>query len=176
MARKFYTCIIVPDASQQLHKLRVPIQALYVCAGIGLLSFFVAVGLGFHYLGMASRMETLQSLEAENAKLKVDTRQLRLATTQLSRQVAALESEAEIITKAIQEDPLLRRLGGTREIEVDVRLITATNHDLEKQVKEGTFREDLYYRLSVLPLRLPPLCGRHGNARVISRLSSGVCR
>ena len=113
MARKFYTCIIVPDASQQLHKLRVPIQALYVVAGVGLLSFFVAVGLGFHYLGMASRMETLQSLEAENAKLKVDTRQLRLATTQLSRQVAALESEAEIITKAIQEDPLLRRLGGT---------------------------------------------------------------
>ena len=113
MARKFYTCIIVPDASQQLHKLRVPIQALYVVAGVGLLSFFVAVGLGFHYLGMASRMETLQSLEAENAKLKVDTRQLRLATTQLSRQVAELESEAEIITKAIQEDPLLRRLGGT---------------------------------------------------------------
>ena len=113
MARKFYTCIIVPDASQQLHKLRVPIQALYAVAGVGLLSFFVAVGLGFHYLGMASRMETLQSLEAENAKLKVDTRQLRLATTQLSRQVAALESEAEIITKAIQEDPLLRRLGGT---------------------------------------------------------------
>lgn len=113
MARKFYTCIIVPDASQQLHKLRVPIQALYVVAGVGLLSFFVAVGLGFHYLGMASRMETLQSLEAENAKLKVDTRQLRLATTQLSRQVAELESEAEIITKAIQEDPFLRRLGGT---------------------------------------------------------------
>ncbi|HET9218018.1 MAG TPA: M23 family metallopeptidase [Terriglobia bacterium] len=113
MARKFYTCIIVPDASQQLHKLRVPIQALYAVAGVGLLSFFVVVGLGFHYLGMASRMETLQSLEAENAKLKVDTRQLRLATTQLSRQVAALESEAEIITKAIQEDPLLRRLGGT---------------------------------------------------------------
>jgi murein DD-endopeptidase MepM/ murein hydrolase activator NlpD len=113
MARKFYTCIIVPDASQQLHKLRVPIHALYAVAGVGLLSFFVAVGLGFHYLGMASRMENLQTLEAENAKLKVDTRQLRLATTQLSRQVAALESEAEIITKAIQEDPLLRRLGGT---------------------------------------------------------------
>ena len=112
MARKFYTCIIVPDASQQLHKLRVPIQALYVTAGIGLLSFFVAVGLGFHYMGMASRMENLQALEAENAKLKVDTRQLRMTTTQLSRQVAALESEAEIITKAIQEDPLLRKIGG----------------------------------------------------------------
>ena len=112
MARKFYTCIIVPDASQQLHKLRVPIQALYVLAGIGLLSFFVAVGLGFHYIGMASRMENLQSLEAENAKLKVDTQQLLLTTTQLSRQLEALETEAETITRAIQDDPLLRKLGG----------------------------------------------------------------
>ena len=113
MARKFYTCIIVPDASQQLHKLRVPIQALYGLAGLGLLSFFVVVGLGFHYIGMASRLETLYTLQAENEQLKVDTRQLRLATTQLSRQVAELESEAEIITKAIQEDPILRKLGGT---------------------------------------------------------------
>lgn len=111
MARKFYTCIIVPEASQQLHKLRVPIAALYVLAGIGLLSFFVVVGLGFHYIGMASRMENLQTLEAENAKLKVDTRQLLLTTNQLSRQVAVLESEAENITRAIQEDPVLRKLG-----------------------------------------------------------------
>jgi len=117
MARKFYTCIIVPDASQQLHKLRIPTQALYVLAFIGLLSFFVAVGLGFHYIGMASRVGALRTLEAENAKLKVDTLQLRLTTSQLVRQVAILESEAEIITKAIQEDPLFRKLsppmGGT---------------------------------------------------------------
>src|SRR5262245_7953223 len=112
MARKFYTCIMVPDARQQLHKLRVPIQAPYIVAGRGLLSFFGAVGFGFRYIGMASRMENLQTLEAENAKLKVDTRQLLLTTTQLSRQVAALETEAEIITRAIQDDPLLRKLGG----------------------------------------------------------------
>ena len=112
MARKFYTCIIVPDASQQLHKLRIPIQALYILAGIGLLSFFVAVGLGFHYIGMAARMANFRTLEAENAKLKVDTRQLLLTTTRLEKQVAALESEAENITKAIQNDPLLRKIGG----------------------------------------------------------------
>ena len=110
MARKFYTCIIVPDASQALHKLRIPIRALYVLAAIGVLSFFVAVGLGFHYIGMASRIENLHTLEAENAKLKVDTRQLRLTTTQLSRRIDALEDEADIITKAMQEDPLLRKL------------------------------------------------------------------
>lgn len=112
MARKFYTCIIVPDASQQLHKLRVPIQALYVLAAIGLLSFFVAVGLSFHYIGMATRMANLRSLEAENAKLKVDTRQLLLTTTKLTKQVEALENEAENITKAIQDDPLLRKIPG----------------------------------------------------------------
>jgi murein DD-endopeptidase MepM/ murein hydrolase activator NlpD len=110
MARKFYTCIIVPDASQALHKLRIPIQALYVLAAIGVLSFFVAIGLGFHYIGMASRMANLKSIEAENAKLKVDTRQLLLSTSQLSRRIAALEDEADIITKAMQEDPLLRKL------------------------------------------------------------------
>jgi murein DD-endopeptidase MepM/ murein hydrolase activator NlpD len=112
MARRFYTCIIVPDASQALHKLRIPTKALYVLATIGLLSFFVAVGLGFHYVGMASRMEHLQAIEAENAKLNVNTRQLLVATTQLSRRIEALEDEAEVIAKAMQEDPLLRKVTG----------------------------------------------------------------
>jgi DNA-binding NtrC family response regulator len=55
------------------------------------------------------------------------------------------------------ESRRFRRLGGTRELEVDVRLVAATNHDLAAQVKVGKFREDLYYRLSVLPLRMPAL-------------------
>ena len=49
------------------------------------------------------------------------------------------------------------RVGGVKKIVTDVRLIVATNRNLERMVKEGQFREDLYYRISVFPIKLPPL-------------------
>jgi transcriptional regulator with GAF, ATPase, and Fis domain len=60
----------------------------------------------------------------------------------------------------ILEDQTLMRLGGKKPIQVDFRLVTATNEDLEKAVKEGRFREDLYYRIHVVPLMVPPLRDR----------------
>lgn len=57
----------------------------------------------------------------------------------------------------VLEDKTFRRVGGTRDIQVDVRVIAATNVSLEDRVREGLFREDLFYRLSVIPVRVPAL-------------------
>ncbi len=57
----------------------------------------------------------------------------------------------------VLETGLFRRVGGDSEIRTDIRVIAATNRDLEEDVREGRFREDLYYRLNVFPLKVPPL-------------------
>ena len=63
----------------------------------------------------------------------------------------------------------LERLGGTETIKVDVRIICATNKNLEDSVKSGKFREDLYYRISVFPIMLPPLRERKEDIIPLSR-------
>ena len=66
-----------------------------------------------------------------------------------------LDLQAKLL-RAIQEGEI-ERVGGTKPIKTEFRLITATNVDLEKAVKEGRFREDLFYRINVIPIKLPPL-------------------
>ncbi|MGB4703550.1 MAG: sigma-54 dependent transcriptional regulator [Candidatus Saccharicenans sp.] len=63
------------------------------------------------------------------------------------------------LLRALQEKKI-RRVGGTEEIPVDVRVIAATNQDLKKRIEEGKFREDLYYRLNVISFEMPPLRSR----------------
>ena len=63
----------------------------------------------------------------------------------------------------------IRRVGGEQEIAIDVRIIAATNRDLEPMIAAGTFREDLFYRLNVVPIQLPPLRDRTGDIEPLAR-------
>jgi len=82
--------------------------------------------------------------------------------------------EAATLTPAVQakllrvlESRQFERVGGARTISVDIRLLVATNEDLEKRVAAGTFREDLFYRLNTVALRIPPLWERAGDVPLL---------
>lgn len=70
----------------------------------------------------------------------------------------------------VLETRTFRRVGGIRDISVDVRIITATNKDLKKLVESGSFREDLYYRLKVMPVAIPPLRERGRDVLLLAQL------
>jgi DNA-binding NtrC family response regulator len=73
----------------------------------------------------------------------------------------ALSCQAKLLR--VLEDQKVTPVGGGKEKQVDVRLLAATRHDLERMMREGEFREDLYYRLNVVPIRIPPLRERPGD-------------
>ena len=72
------------------------------------------------------------------------------------------------LLRALQEREF-ERLGDSKTLKVDIRVIAATNADLRLLVKEGKFREDLYYRLTVIPVTLPPLRARRGDVALLAQ-------
>ncbi len=72
------------------------------------------------------------------------------------------------LLRAVQETSF-KPVGGTQEIDVDIRIISATNKQLEQEVIEGNFREDLFFRLNVIPIKVPPLRDRKGDIELLSR-------
>jgi|HubBroStandDraft_6_1064221.scaffolds.fasta_scaffold189299_1 DNA-binding NtrC family response regulator len=79
----------------------------------------------------------------------------------------SIDMQAKILR--VLQDRRFMRLGGTQEIQVDVRIVTATNVNLEQAVKEGRFREDLFYRLNVITLDLPPLRNRKEDVPLLAQ-------
>ena len=83
-------------------------------------------------------------------------------------EIGELPLEAQGLLLRVLEEGRFMRVGGTEEIEVDVRLITATNRNLPARVREGKFREDLFMRLNVIQLRIPPLREHKEDVRAIA--------
>ena len=72
-------------------------------------------------------------------------------------EIGEMSLQAQVRLLRVLQDGEFTRVGGKQVIKTDVRVIAATNSDLEKAIEDGTFRKDLYYRLSVFPISLPPL-------------------
>src|SRR3954465_5583913 len=72
-------------------------------------------------------------------------------------EIGEMSPQVQVKLLRVLQERRFRRVGGTEEVEADIRIIAATNRDLTRMVAEGQFREDLFYRINVIPVRLPPL-------------------
>jgi DNA-binding NtrC family response regulator len=83
-------------------------------------------------------------------------------------EVAEMSPDIQVKLLRALETRMVRRLGGKKEIQVDIRIVAATNRDLQKALAEGELREDLYYRLAVVQIDLPPLRERSQDAQLLA--------
>ena len=85
-------------------------------------------------------------------------------------EVAEMEPDVQVKLLRALEQRSFRRLGGKKEIQVDIRVVAATNKNVGKAVESGELRDDLYHRLAVIPIPLPPLREREGDVRLLAEL------
>jgi two-component system response regulator PilR (NtrC family) len=84
-------------------------------------------------------------------------------------EVAEMSPALQVKLLRFLQDHSIRRVGGTEDLEVDLRIMAATNKDLTQMTREGAFREDLYYRLNVIPVEIPPLRDRWEDIPLLAR-------
>jgi two-component system, NtrC family, response regulator PilR len=98
-------------------------------------------------------------------------------------EIGEMSPAVQVKLLRVLQERKFRRLGGTEEIDADIRILAATNRDLSKMVADGTFREDLFYRINVIPLRLPslrerledvPLLAEHFVARFAEQMGKPI--
>jgi two-component system, NtrC family, response regulator PilR len=83
-------------------------------------------------------------------------------------EIGEMNATMQVKLLRVLQDRRFRRLGGTEEVQADIRVIVATNQDLSQLVADGRFREDLYYRINVIPMHLPPLRDRREDIALLA--------
>lgn len=104
------------------------------------------------------------------AQRKIGRIEVAASGTIFLDEIGDLPMDMQVNLLRFLQEKNIARVGGTKHINVDVRVIAATHVDLETAVKEGRFREDLYYRLNVLDLKMPALRDRQGDIELLARL------
>ena len=102
-----------------------------------------------------------------NDKGKVGKFELANAGTIFLDEIGDMPLHLQVKILHVLQNMRFERVGGNKTIIVDLRIIAATNKDLEQMIRDGTFREDLYYRLSVIPLNIPPLRERKEDIKML---------
>src|SRR5262245_42483910 len=134
MGKSFYTFIVIPHCSPRLHKLKLPVRTLNILSGVGVLSFFVAVCLGFSYAKMAFRAADFDKLQSENTDLKIQKKNLEVVTLKLGEKLSNLESISAKIQTLIENDNLTKygklngpAIGGSRVDYTTAELLHSSN-------------------------------------------------